>query len=147
MLFKTSLNFLKKFNKLLVLIFTGQSNRRPAAPELGGLQLLNMESYPKNLKTWSNLSYYISMILSQITYHLSPKIKSMPTVYVSVSKLPPPLLILYTPDFLLDFLYRVKCAYKTYGQSFGRLQPLKIFGDNRYQEYFTVNYKHLLKHF
>ena len=43
----------------------------------GGLQLLNLEAYPKNLKTLK--IYHIRMILSLITYPLSPKIKPIPT--------------------------------------------------------------------
>ena len=44
---------------------------RPAAPETGFLQLLNLEAYPKNLKTWENLSHKNDFI----PYNLSSQSK------------------------------------------------------------------------
>ncbi len=56
----------------------------------GGHELRNLEAYPKNLKTWK--IHHIRMILSLITYPLSPRIKPIYQVYANVSELPPPLL-------------------------------------------------------
>ena len=54
----------------------------------GGLQLWNLESSPKNPKL--RKIHHIRMIISFITYPLSPKIKPMHQVYANVSKLLPP---------------------------------------------------------
>ena len=74
---------------------------RPAAPKPGGLQLVNLEAYPKNLKTWK--IHHKGMILSLITYPLSPKMKPILTVYANVSKLPPLLTYLWVIEFEYKF--------------------------------------------
>ena len=54
----------------------------------GGLQLLNLETYPKTLKTWENLSYKNDSIPNNLSYQSKDK-----AYRYSLSKLPPPSLI------------------------------------------------------
>ena len=79
---------------------------RPAAPEHGGLQLLNMEAYPKNPKT-CELSYKNDN--SPNSNNLSSQFKNIKPrythCYANVSKLPLPLLSIINYQKIGDTIF------------------------------------------
>ena len=85
------------FNKL-----TSHSSFLPVVQRTpGGLQLLNLESYPKNLKTWENLSYKNDFIPNNLTSQSKDKAYT-PCLHKCVKTSPP--LLKYTNVKILQAL-------------------------------------------
>ena len=87
---------------------------RPTAPESGGLS-------KKILKLGK--IYHIRMILSQITYPPSPKIKPIHEVYANVSELPPPP---YYKAVYLVYSFIINFCYNYPGKNSGRKGTMVI---------------------